>query len=348
VKNSLKMGLVGMTSDHVWNMAQNLVDLPTVDLVTGADPHQDLAEQVQERCHLKTIYQDYVEMFDKENVDAIMICGDNASKAGIVEEAARRGVHVYQDKPMAATLSQADQILAAAERSGIKLMVAYHTVFSPSYAMAKSWLDEGKVGDVYLATAAVGHAGPKAFGCSDYFCEWLFSKEKNGGGTFIDEGCYYVTAFLDYVGEVAEVSSFMAQIGDKDYLPPGVEDNAVVNLRFKNGALGVIHSKWGQIGVMPYSASYHGTEGTLLAKPQALSLYSRSELPGDLQGWVEVPFPHRPYGMPIAEAEYFVNCVLEDKPVEGPVSPRRARATQEVIEAAYRSAETGKPVALPL
>ncbi len=348
MKSSLRMGLVGMTSDHVWNMAQNLVDLPTVDLITGADPHQDLAEEVQQRCHLKTIYGDYREMFDKEQVDAIMICGDNASKADIVEEAARRGVHVYQDKPMGASLAQADRILAAAEGSGIKLMVAYHTTFHPSYAMAKKWLDEGKIGEVYLATAIVGHAGPKAFGCSDYFCEWLFDKEKNGGGTFIDEGCYYVTAFLDYVGEVEEVSAFMTQIGDKDYLPSDVEDNSVVNLRFKSGALGTIHCKWGQIGTMPYSSSYHGTDGTLLTHWQALSLYSRQALPTDMQGWVEVSFPHRPYSMPIAEAEYFVNCVLEDKPIEGPVSPQRARATQEVIEAAYRSAEAGRPVTLPL
>jgi predicted dehydrogenase len=99
---------------------------------------------------------------------------------------------------------------------------------------------------------------------------------------------------------------------------------------------------------MPYSSSYHGTDGTLLTHWQSLSLYSRQALPTDLQGWVEVSFPHRPYSMPLAEAEYFVNCVLEDKPIEGAVSPRRARATQEVIEAAYRSAETGRPVALPL
>ena len=348
MRKALKMGIVGMTSDHIWGMAQNLVDMPTVDLITGADPHQDLAEEVQERCHLKTVYQDYREMFAKEEVDAIMICGDNAGKVDIVEEAARHGVHVYQDKPMAATLAQADRSLAAAEGAGIKLMVAYHTAFHPSYAIAKGLLEEGKIGQVYLATAAVGHAGPKAFGCSDYFCEWLFNKEKNGGGTFIDEGCYYVSTFLDYVGEIEEVSAFTAQIGDKDYLPPDVEDNAVATFRFKNGALGLIHTKWGQIGSMPFSASYHGTDGTLLVKSQALSLYSRRALPNDLQGWVEVPFPYRPYSQSMDEPGYFVNCILEDKPIEGPVSPRRARATQEVIEAVYRSAETREPVRLPL
>ena len=210
------MGIVGMTSDHVWRMAANLAALPPVELVTGADPHEELRQEVQERFNLKTVYQDCGEMLEKEEVDAILACGDNAGKADIVEEAAGHGVHVYQDKPMSATLAQADRIVAAAEESGIKVMVAYHGYFSASYGKIKEWLDEGKIGDVYLARATIGHAGPKEIGCSKYFCGWLFDKEKNGGGTFVDEGCYTVSVLLDYPGPVEEVASFMAQMGWRD------------------------------------------------------------------------------------------------------------------------------------
>jgi predicted dehydrogenase len=178
--------------------------------------------------------------------------------------------------------------------------------------------------------------------------EWLFDKEKNGGGTFIDEGCYTVSTFLDYLGEVEEVSAFMNQMGWRDYLPPDVEDNAVVSLRFKNGALGVIDSKWGQIGHMPFGSSYHGTEGTILASWTGLQLYSRTALPSELQGWLDLSMGREPRPGIGSEPEYFVNCVLEDKPIEGAVSPRGARATQEVIEAAYRAAEAGQVVKLPL
>ena len=347
-EKALRMGIVGMTSDHVWGMATNLAALPAVELVTGSEPYPELRQQAQERFNLQTTYADYEELLDKEQVDAILVCGDNGGKADIVEAAARHGVHVYQDKPMAATLAQADRIIAAAEQSGITVMVAYHNYFGASYGRVKEWLDGGQIGEVYLARGVIGHAGPKAFGCSDYFCEWLFDKEKNGGGTFIDEGCYVISAFLDYLGAVEEVSAFTAQIGDKDYLPSDVEDNSVVILRFKSGALAVIDSKWGQIGSMPFGSSYHGTEGTILAGRTSLNLYSRKALPQELQGWVELSGRRAPRPGVGSEPEYFVNCLLENKPIDGAVSPRGARATQEVMEAAYRAAATGQVVKLPL
>ena len=78
-----------------------------------------------------------------------------------------------------------------------------------------------------------------------------FDKQRNGGGTFIDEACYLVDAFVDYLGPITEVSAFTTQMGHRDYLPPDVEDNSVAILRFANGALGVIDAKWGQIGPPP-------------------------------------------------------------------------------------------------
>jgi len=350
VSKTLKFGIVGMTSDHVWGIGANLAALPQVEIVTGAEPIEELRARAQDRFGLGSVYADHREMHEEEEIDAIVVCSDNAAKAGIVEEAVKHGVHVYQDKPMAATLAQADRILAAAEESGVKVMVAYHNYFSANYGKVKELLDEGKIGDVYLARGLIGHAGPREVGCDPYFCEWLFDKEKNGGGTFIDEGCYALSAFLDYLGPVEEVSALMTQIGFRDYLPPDVEDNSVAILRFKSGALGVLDSKWGQIGPMPFGSSYHGTEGTITASWGGLSVYSRRVLPADLQGWVEISSGRgrRPRPGIGSEPEYFVNCVLEDRPIEGPVSPQGARATQEVIEAAYLSAQRGEVVRLPL
>jgi predicted dehydrogenase len=348
VSKSIRFGIVGMTSDHVWGMAQRLAALPAVELVAAADPHEELTQRAQQRFGIKAVYDDHRKMYEKEKVDAVLICADNAAKVDLVDEAAKRGVHVYQDKPMAATLAQADRIVAAAEKSGIKLMVAYHNYFGAAYGRAKELLEGGKIGKVYLARGVIGHAGPREVGCDPYFCEWLFDREKNGGGTFIDEACYGLSAFLDYLGPVVEVSAFTAQIGSRDYLPAGVEDNSVAILRFKSGALGVIDSKWGQIGPMPFGSSYHGTEGTITVGRRGLSMYSRRALPEELLGWVEIPVEREARPVIGSEAEYFVNCLLEDRPVEGAVSPRGARATQEVIEAVYRSAASGKAVKLPL
>jgi predicted dehydrogenase len=94
--------------------------------------------------------------------------------------------------------------------------------------------------------------------------------------------------------------------------------------------------------------SFHGTEGTILASRGGLRLYSRTAMPSDLQGWTEVSIGREPRPGIGSEPEYFVKCLREDKPIEGAVSPRGARAAQEVIEAVYRSADTGQVVKLPL
>jgi predicted dehydrogenase len=213
-----------------------------------------------------------------------------------------------------------------------------------------------------------GHAGPAEVGCSKYFCEWLFDQQRNGGGTFIDEACYLVDAFVDYLGAVTEVSAFTAQMGHRDYLPAGVEDNAVALLRFANGALGVIDSKWGQIGPPPVRTSYHGVQGSITNGPSGTELYSTAgptlptgwepiELPtqagsfrppAGLRGWRAPTLPSSGTGRGGAEQRYFVDCLRNRRPIEGATSPRVARDAQEVIEAVYRSAALGHAVRLPL
>jgi predicted dehydrogenase len=364
-----------MTSDHVWSMGDGLAALPEVTLVAGAERYPELREKATQQWGLARTYEDVHTMLAKEELDAILVCSDNASKAEIAEAAARHNVHVYQDKPIAATLAQADRILRAAQESGITLMVAYHSAFSPVYDQVKQLLQEGAIGRPYLARGVTGHGGPVEYGCSPYFTEWLFDRTKNGGGTFVDEACYLLDGFVDYFGAITEVSAFTAPIGSmehgkarhRDYLPGDVEDNAVAILRFANGALGVVDSKWGQVGPAPVRTSYHGTHGTLTSGQNGTDLYSTASphvpseweplevlagrgggrAPQNLRAW-RAPSPGSNTGRGGREQRYFVDCLLQGRPIEGASSPRVARDVQEVIEAVYRSAETGRAIQLPL
>jgi predicted dehydrogenase len=364
----LRFGIAGITSDHVWSMGDGLAALPEVEMVAGAEPYAELRERASAQWGLQRTYVDHAAMLDHEELDALLVCGDNAGKAEIAEAAARRGLHVYQDKPMAATLAQADRILRAAEASGITLMVAYHSAFSPTYDRIKQLIGAGAIGSVYLARGVTSHAGPREVGCSPHFCEWLFDRRRNGGGTFVDEACYLVDTFLDTIGAITEVSAFTAQMGHRDYLPADVEDNAVAILRFANGALGVIDSKWGQIGPPPVRTSYHGVQGTLTSGPAGTELFSTAgtaapegwtpvelasragmfRAPDNLKGWRAPDLPASGQGRGGLEQRYFVDCLLNQRPIQGATSPRLARDAQEVIEAVYRSAELGRAVRLPL
>ena len=365
-QQKVHMGIVGLTSDHVWQMGDGLAALPEVALVAAAEPYPELCARATQQWRLGRTYPDYRAMLDGEALDAILVCGDNAGKAEIAEAAAERGIHVYQDKPMAATLAQADRILAAAERSGIVLMVAYHIAFHPVYDQIKQLLDVGAIGRPYLARGIIGHGGPIEYGCSRYFCEWLFDKERNGGGSFVDEACYLIDLFLYLLGPITEVSAFTAQIGHRDYLPADVEDNAVAILRFASGALGLVDAKWGQVGPAPLFSSFHGTRGTIINGRAGTELYSTVDgaapadwMPLDVaaaaseghgeaggRGWRAPDMTHPVFSR--REQRTFVDGVLNRRSIVGPSSPQIARDTQEVIEAVYRSAATGRSVQVPL
>src|SRR5689334_21572220 len=101
----LRFGVAGMTSDHVWSMGDGPAALREVEMVAGAEPYPELRERATQQWSLQRTYEDYQAMLASEQLDALLVCGDNAGKAEIAEAAAERGVHVYQDKPMAATLA---------------------------------------------------------------------------------------------------------------------------------------------------------------------------------------------------------------------------------------------------
>ena len=362
----MRVGIVGLSSDHVWAMGDGLVAQQGVQIVADAERYPELREQGGSRWKYNAHYDDPASMLEKEQVDAILICGDNASKPDAVELAAARGVHVYSDKPMASTLAGAERIVKAVERSGITYMCAYHSAYNPVYDQVKGLIDGGAIGKVYLARGVTGHAGPKEFGCSQYFCEWLFDKGRNGGGAFVDEACYLLDSFVHYLGPVAEVSAFTAQMGTRDYLPADVEDNAVAILRFKNGALGVIDAKWGQVGPAPVRTSFHGTQGTVVSGPHGTEMYSTAgptvpggwtaldagSLPGHgralpgLAAWRAPDVPRSQTGSNGPEQKHFVDCVNAKRQVEGAASATLARDVQAAIEAVYQSAASGKTVAV--
>jgi predicted dehydrogenase len=358
----MRVGVAGMTSDHVWAMADGLAAQEGVQIVAAGEGYKELREQAKSRWGATALYEDPGTMLEREQLDAVLLCGDNAGKADIVEAAAKKKVHVYQDKPMGATLAQADRILKAVEASGITYMCAYHSAFSAAYEQIRDLVKGGAIGKVYLARGVTGHGGPKEFGCSEYFCEWLFDKRKNGGGTFVDEACYLLDGFVDYLGQIDEVSAFTAQMGHRDYLPKDVEDNSVAILRFKSGALGVIDAKWGQVGPAPVRNSFHGDKGTItVGGPNGTELYSTAapslgegwqsidtagghgrQLPG-LAGWRSTMAARSPgSGSGGAEQKVFVEHVKAGKQVEGPAGARVARDVQAVIEAVYKSAESGR------
>jgi predicted dehydrogenase len=136
-------GDYGHGLDRVWK------EIPRADLVAVADDDKTGLAAAMRRLGLDRGYLDYREMLDKEKPHVVSIAPRWIDRhAEMVREVASRGVHIYIEKPLCRTLEEADAIVAACERSHVKLAIAYQTRYSPKLSIVQQLIDAGRIGRV--------------------------------------------------------------------------------------------------------------------------------------------------------------------------------------------------------
>jgi len=330
-------GIAGMVHDHVWGLARDLLNCPNVRLVAAADPNEPLRERARRELGVQRLYEDWGEMLEQEQLDCVAVATENSACADVTEAAAARGIHILVEKPMAATLAQADRMLTATESAGVQLMVNWPIAWKANHLKAAELVRSGAIGQVFFARMRMAHQGPKEIGCSPFFYEWLYDAEKNGAGAFMDY-CCYGAAFWRYLLGMPKAVSAAADRLVKDYIQ--VDDNGVL-LMFYDGAYCAAEGSWTQI------PGYHdmvilGSEGTLTTDRGRLLIATKSA-----PEQTEVELPPLPAGRR-NPAEYFIGCLEAGRNVEGLCSAHVGRDAQEILEAGLISAREGRRVELPL
>ncbi len=173
-------------------------------------------------------------LLDEGGVDAIIICTPPRSHADVAIAALQRGIHVFCEKPLAASVDECRRIAAAVEASSARLMMAFRHRFTAAQQAIKARLDVGDLGRIILFQNVFG--GPARQMKDLWFSRFAIS----GGGTLMDTSIHSIDLFRHYCGEVATFS------GERDRAFEGtdVEDSSVLSLRSENGALGIIAASW--------------------------------------------------------------------------------------------------------
>ncbi|SDS45022.1 Gfo/Idh/MocA family protein [Jiangella sp. DSM 45060] len=345
--------VIGLASDHAWSMADGLLSTGKVAIDAVVDGGEHRRAHAQKLLGPVTEYRSLADVPDDARFDIALVCSDNRAKADVVPWCLARGSHVYMDKPLAAT-GEGAAAIAAAGGTG-RVMVAFHTVFDGVHDEAKQLIADGALGRVYLARGVAGHGGLREGGVSDDFVDWLVDPDRGGGGTFIDQACYLLDTFMDQLGDtIVEVDGVAVNLGERDYLPAAVEDVSLATLRFAGGALGVIDTKWHQIGPSPLRLSYHGTRGTLIDYGGRWELHTAAgvvpppawQRTGEHGGVVSYARTTPPKDGYSGEAGYFVARVLSGEPFHPALTVTAALRVQRVIDAFYASARSGARVAV--
>lgn len=347
MSNKLRLGVAGLVHDHVWGLLEQFSQIGSVEMVAAADPNPPLLERASSLYKIGRTYRNISEMLEKEELDMVLACNENARHVDVVELAAENNVHVIMEKPMSANLAQAERILRASERRRIKVMVNYPTTWHPAIQHAHRLVKEGAIGRIFHIRYRGAHAGPKEVGCSPYFYGWLYDRELNGAGALMDYCCYGVNIALWFLEKLPQRVLATAKNLVRKYIP--VEDNAMLLMEFDD-VIGVAEACWSQVGPYPiHGPIINGAEGTLIVTEDGKILKYNVKEPGNFRDThVESINPPTPPKGRRNGPEYFVKKILSDEEIDKPLSAKFNRDVQEILEAGLKSALQGAAVNLPL
>jgi predicted dehydrogenase len=285
--------------------------------------------RVTRRCS----YDDYDDLLRSGEIDAVYIGLPNTMHADFANRAAKAGIHILCEKPMAVSSAECKSMMRAAETSGVQLMIAYRLHFEAGNLAAVELAHSGKLGELRIFS-------------SDFTMQVrdednIRLDEDLGGGPLWDIGIYCVNA-ARYIfrAEPIEVVAATATNGEKRFAQ--VEEMATAILRFPGDRLASFSCSFGAADVSSYRVI--GTEGSLRVEPAY-------EHAGDITHHVTIgartterTFPKR--GQFTAELVHFSECVRNKRPTQA--SAAEGLNDVRIIEALHRSARTREPVTLTL
>lgn len=333
-----RLGVAAMVHDHVWGEMRHWAKRDDVEIVAAGDVNADLREKIQREYGVAKLYESWQEMLASEELDIVQAASENNVCADIVEACAAKGIHVISEKPMAATLEQANRMVTAATDSGIVLLINWPTAWQPAISELEAQIEEGAIGMLTYFKQRSAHNGPKEIGCSSQFWGWLYDEEKNGAGALMDYCCYSAGMCARFLGLPQQVTGFRGTFV-KDYPIP--DDNAIILMKYPH-AFGVAEASWTQkVGYATPNPVAYGTEGSLAVAGNKVILQKPGQAAQEIEPR-ELQFPRR------NGPEYLIHCIETGTQPEGFCSMKVSRDAQEILEAGKRAADSGQTMNLPL
>ncbi len=343
----LRVGFVGLRHPHSGGYLQTFKLIAGVEMAAVFDADEKALAAYKTKAETTgpspALYADLDEMLSKAGLDMAMVLLPNSEAPQAAIKAARAGAHVMVEKPCARTAREFVPVLRAAEAARVKVSVGYCWPFHPISRDIRSFVGNGLLGKPYsiearMVTTTVLSRDPKHF---------LFSRAASGGGILSWLGCHWLDLmhhFLD--SEAVEVGAIAAEVGGNGI---DVEDAASLSLRYANGAIGTLHAGYYLKRAGDAKDMFMGLRGSLghvSWEPGAPTVKMMSASPE----WAVSPERTFSYNLPSVPAyggqwgldhmnDFIAGIRTGREPL---VSGRNALRVLRILDAAYKSAETGK------
>jgi UDP-N-acetyl-2-amino-2-deoxyglucuronate dehydrogenase len=289
-------------------------------------------------------YDDLEAFIKHQPMDIVLIGSPSGLHAEHGIQAARQGLHVLMEKPVAISTEQTDTLIAECEKAGVKLGVFFQDRVAPDIVKLKELVDAGKLGKPILTSAQVKWYRPP-----EYYKEsrWRGIWALDGGGALMNQGVHTVDLLLWLMGDVRSLwAKAITALHDIE-----VEDTVVAALEFSGGAIGTLEAATSAYPGFSRRLELTGSQGTIIMENDRLTAVKLRE-----------PLPDLILGPPALADERAVSATISDARGHRTIiedflqaiatngqplcNGREARRSVELIQAVYHSSKTGQAVTL--
>ncbi len=339
----IRIAIVGcgrISENHFASIERHKNDM---ELVAICDRNKTSMEKYHKK-HGVPGYQDFQSMLESEQIDVVAICSPSGLHAEQAMMAARIGIHVLTEKPMATRWQDGLRMVKACDEAGVHLFVVKQNRKNATLQLLKRALEEKRFGRIYMVNINVFWTRPQ-----EYYdqAKWRGTWELDGGA-FMNQASHYVDLIDWLIGPVESVQAMTGTLARNIE----VEDTGVMNIKWRSGALGSM-----SVTMLTYPKNLEGSI-TILGEKGTVRVGGVAV--NDIQSWEFSD--ERDYDRNIKEANYETTSVygfghpLYYKNVidvlRGETEPetdgREGLRSLELLIAGYISARDGRTVSLPL
>lgn len=329
----IRVAMLSFWHVHAKDYLRQIAEHPNTELAAVWD---EVAERGRTQAEALGVpyYEQLSELLAAPQIDAVVVCAPTNRHREVMTAAAKAGKHLFTEKVIAATTKECLDVLAAADKAGVKLTVSLPRLNLPFAQEIRRIVRDGMLGDLTLVRARLSHSGalPTEDGRDGWLPHHFFQLEPACGGAMTDLGCHPMYLVRLLLGMPDSVAANYGYVTGRE-----VEDNAVTVLRYASGALGIVEAGFVNRH-SPFVLEVHGTEGTVLYSKHNDQLIMRgSKLPGaGRDGWHIVT--ELPPSLPTAY-EQWVSHILNDTFATENI--RLALDLTRLVEASNLSARSG-------
>lgn len=363
----LGMGFMGGTHTQAWQRVKATFNLPIdIEMKALFDMSERSLALNGARYEFERTTQDWREVCEADDIDVVSICTPNFAHLEAAELALSTGKHVWCEKPMATSIADAEAMVALAEAGkaqGLKTILGYNYMKSPTLLAIKKLIEDGVIGDIVHFNGVY---------TEDFMCDmdmphsWRLTKAGGGKGALGDMGSHQVSMAIWLCGPIREVASRLQTVhhqrpdmntGEMKQVETDDQFSAIGT--FHSGALFTLHTSWlGQGHKMQLGFEVAGTKGAIrfdqerMGEFQLFEQKDSSDMASNGFKTVLIGPYHPPFGnfcpapghhvgfneMKIIEAGEFCRAILEGNEAypnfdDGLVFEKALQAIQDASEA---------------